>query len=81
MKVIGYIRKNFTTQDGKTICGYNVYLSRMAVGIDAAGCTADRVYLSDARLAESGYTLAVGDEVELSYNRYGKVQHIFKIGD
>lgn len=76
MKIIGFKRGDFTSKDGVAITGYNVYLTYPATGTDADGVICERVYFSDAKLARSGYKLHVNDEVNISYNRYGKPESI-----
>jgi len=76
MKLIGYRRNNFQTQEGNTVTGYNLYLAYPATGDDAAGLVAERIYMTDDKLAKSGYVPHEGDEVEIAYNRYGKPSNI-----
>lgn len=79
MKLIGYKRNNFMTKEGKTVTGLNLYLAYPVTGPDAEGMTAERVYMSDAKLAKCGYKPRVNDEVTVLYNRYGKAEAISKI--
>ena len=76
MKLIGYMRNNFTPEDGKTVTGFNLYLSYPLTGEEAGGFAVDRIYMTDAKLAQSNYKPKVGDEVIINYNRYGKVASI-----
>ena len=78
-KVIGFQRSDFTVRgSGESITGYSVFLSRPIEGNDGKGLSAERVYLSDGKLAACGFDLAnaVGKAVIVSYNRYGKVQSL-----
>ena len=77
MKVIGFQRRSFKGDDGQQVSGVNVYLSYPLDKGEGQG--AERVYLTDAKLAECGYTLKVGDEVNVWYNRYGKCTAIFPV--
>ena len=79
MKVIGYKRSDFVTKDGVSVTGLNIYLTYAATGTDAEGVVAERVYVSDAKLAKSGYKPRVGDEVNIMYNRFGKPETITKV--
>lgn len=73
MKIIGYKRSNFRAEDGKEITGYNIYLGYPLSGDDADGMAAlQKIYFSDRKLAESEYSPCVGDNVEISYNRFKK---------
>lgn len=42
---------------------------------------ADRIYITDAKLAKCGYTPHVGDEVNVTYNKFGKVAAILPVGE
>lgn len=78
MKVIGYKRNNFQTKEGNTVTGLNLYLAAPVSGPDAEGLTAERIYMSDAKLAKCGYKPRVNDEVTVLYNRFGKPESIIK---
>lgn len=75
MKVIGFERNNFVV-DGNEICGYNVYLTRPLSGDDSKGQAAERIYLTDTKLAANGLALneLMGKSVTVYYNRFGKVK-------
>ena len=79
MKVIGYKRSDFVTKDGVSVTGLNIYMTYPATGTDAEGVVAERVYVSDAKLAKSGYKPRIGDEVNSMYNRFGKPETISKV--
>lgn len=79
MKVIGYKRSDFVTKDGVSVTGLNIYMTYPATGTDAEGVVAERVYVSDAKLAKSGYKPRIGDEVNIMYNRFGKPETISKV--
>lgn len=76
MKVTGFKRADFTSKEGAPITGYNLYLSYPISGEDADGSAFERYYMTDAKLAKCGYTPRVGDEVNVSFNRYGKPDFI-----
>lgn len=48
---------------------------------DGAGQACDRIYITDAKLAKCGYTPHVGDEVNVTYNKFGKVAAILPVGE
>jgi hypothetical protein len=60
------------SKEGAPITGYNLYLSYPITGEDADGSACERYYMTDAKLARSGYKPHVGDEVNVSFNRFGK---------
>lgn len=78
MKVEGYKRSNFNSADGTLITGYNLYVSYPLSG-DGEGMACDRLYLTDDKLAKCGYTPSVGDEVNVTYNKYGKPAAIIPV--
>lgn len=76
MKIIGMKKSDFTTKEGTMVTGYNVYLTYELTGDGADGLGCERVYLTQAKLDKSGFKPEVGDTVELTYNRFGKVAAI-----
>ena len=78
MKVLGYERNCFRTVEGAEVKGYNVYFGRQIEIESGKGVATERVYLSDARIADNKLDLAklLNAEVDVLYNRYGKVQRI-----
>lgn len=75
MKLIGFKRSDFTTKDGVTITGYNIYLTYPATGPEAQGMVAEHIYMTDAKLARCGLDAGkfkLGSEVTVQYNRHGK---------
>lgn len=78
MKVIGFRKNDFTGKDGKEIYGMRLYLTAplSGNGKDADGQSCESIYMTDEKLARCGYTPKVGDEVNVSYNRYQKPDNI-----
>lgn len=76
MKVIGYKQSNFRAKDGTAVEGYNIYCTYPFNSPIADGEACERLYISDKRLNDCGYVPCVGDEVEVMYNRFGKVASI-----
>lgn len=73
MELVGYRRSAFTAKDtGERIVGYNLYMT--GKDEDVEGLMTDRVFLSDRKL--DGYIPRVGDQLEVIYNRYGKVSEL-----
>lgn len=79
MKIIGIKRSNFTTREGNEIHGINLYLTYPLSGEQAQGQCAERLYMTDEKLARCGYVPKLGDEVRISYNRFGKPDAIFSV--
>lgn len=78
MKIMGYRKADFRTKDGVEVKGYNVYLSTAIDPRYGGGLMAERIYLSESKLAREGIDLAtcVDRELRVYYNRYGKVDSI-----
>lgn len=79
MKVIGMKESNFVTKEGTQIEGFNIYLTYALTGDNAKGCGCNRVYITRAKLENGGYMPELGDEVTLTYNRFGKVAAILPV--
>ena len=82
MKVIGFKRNDFESKGNEhfghgEITGINLFCTYKLEGGTGVGCS--RFYLTDKKLSESNYLPAVGDEVEFTYNRFGKIASITKV--
>lgn len=74
--IIGVQLKSFTTKDGSTITGYNVWFAEERKDVD--GITADRVFVSDRVCNRSNYTPHVGDVIDaFAYNKFGRLYQIY----
>ena len=75
MKVIGIAERNFTSKDtGAFIEGFYIYVT--FENNRTTGLASDRLYLSRNRLDQFGYSPSVGDDIDIQYNRYGKISGI-----
>lgn len=75
-KIIGIRPSKFTGTDGKEVSGTNIY---MTYPLDkGTGLGAERVYITDNKLAQWSYKPVVGDEVTVEYNRFGKCSELRK---
>ena len=78
MKIIGIRPSSFTGSDGSKVEGQNIYLT---YDLDKGeGQGSDRVFVTKAKLADWSYKPKVGDDVDVSYNRYGKCAGMSKAG-
>ena len=76
MEITGMKKVNFTPKDSDSVIeGYNLYLTYEAR--DTAGYACERIFVSEYRLGE--YVPALGDEVHVNYNRFGKVDSVVRI--
>ena len=70
--VAGYRHVNFTGQDKKVVRGRPFYLSKAIAADQGEGVEYVKAFFSDDRLTSMSYKPAVGDAVEVLYNRFGK---------
>lgn len=75
MEVIGWQKNEFTPKgETEPVRGFNIFVIEHRRNVE--GMAADRLYISEQRARECGFNPKLGDEVEVSYNRWGKVQSI-----
>ncbi len=79
-KIIGTANSSFKGNDGTQITGTTVYTTEPIDPKRGQGESADHFFLSAAKLAALDFTPAVGQDVTVFYNRYGKVATI-KLND
>ena len=73
MKLVGYRKASFTAQDtGEVISGCNLYFTYTNPNVQGLGV--ERVFASDRKLA--GYVPVIGDEVQVFYNKYGRLESL-----
>jgi len=73
-KIIGLKFGGFTPKNStEKIEGVTVFATEPLRGDNTSGDEAFSFFLSQAKLEAQSFTLAVGQEVELLYNRYGRV--------
>lgn len=75
MKLIGIQRVDYTNKNGFHILGYKLHTSIPAKSNDSIGEITDAVFVSD-QVFSSCDDLAVGDEISIAYNKYGKVSAV-----
>lgn len=80
MKIIGLNAISFKGKDGNMVEGLSIYATTpLDPTKGGSGCSAEKFFLSQARLAELDFTPKVGDEVEVLFNRFGKVATVRKL--
>lgn len=79
MTIIGKRKVEFDAQDGKHISGYSLFCS-YPITKNGEGFGVEKIFLSDNKLAQCGYFPEIGDEINVQYNRYGKVETLVPIG-
>lgn len=75
MKLIGIQRIDYMNKNGYHVLGYKLHGSIPALSDDAIGEITDAVFVSEQVYATCDH-LAVGDEISVAYNKYGKVTGI-----
>ena len=79
MKLIGIQRVDYTNKNGYHVLGYKLHTSTPAKFDDAIGEITEAVFVSDQVFGTCEH-LAVGDEISISYNKYGKVTAVSLVG-
>ena len=79
MKLIGIQRVDYTNKNGYHILGYKLHTSTPAKTNDSIGEITDAVFVSD-QVFTTCDQLAVGDEISIAYNKYGKVSAVSVVG-
>ena len=79
MKLIGIQRVDYTNKNGYHILGYKLHTSTPAKTKDSIGEITDAVFVPDQIFATCDQ-LAVGDEIYIAYNKYGKVCAVSVVG-
>lgn len=79
MTVIGRRKVEFTAQDGNQIQGVSLYVS-YPITKNGEGMAAEKIFLSAKKLENLDFLPEIGDEINVQYNRYGKVDTITPVG-
>lgn len=78
MEVIGIKDVNFKAKDGGSVQGVKLYVTDDSVEVNA-GTACDSLFLSDSLLERNELRpgdIQLGDHLNISYNKYGKVQSV-----
>lgn len=73
--VVGYRKVDFTGKDGKQIKGISLFCGQ-PITQNGEGAATEKFWLTPNLLDDTGYEPALGDEVNISFNKYGKVDFI-----
>lgn len=79
MKIIGIRPSSFSAREdeSKQVSGKNIYLTYPLEKGEGHG--SERIFVTDAKLNQWPYQPKVGDEVNVSYNRYGRCDGMAKV--
>ena len=73
-KIIGFRKLSFQDQQtGKQVNGYSLFMVRPGSGENMTGDEAQKLFISSEYV---DYVPCLGDQVQLIYNRYGKISSI-----
>ena len=75
--IIGIRPSSFKGDNGETVSGLNIYYTYPLEKGDGDG--AERVFMTEKKLEDCGYDPQVGDDVQIDYNRFGKVAKIYLV--
>ncbi len=75
MKLIGIQRVDYTNKNGFHILGYKLHLSTPSKRKDCLGEITDVIFVSD-QIFGTCDNIAIGDEVSIAYNKFGKVTSV-----
>ncbi|MGI6156756.1 MAG: hypothetical protein ACOYEB_12670 [Enterococcus lemanii] len=77
MEVIGYKEMDFKANDGAEISGYKVYCTLDMDAANSVGLACESFFVSKKRAQDMGYKPELHQEIELSYNKFAKIEKIF----
>lgn len=80
MEVVGIKRCDFRANDGNQISGYQIFTLK-PIEKNGDGYEAEKLFLSDAKVLGGSVVPCVGDKIEITYNKYGKVDKITAVSD
>ena len=79
MKLIGIQRVDYTNKNGYHVMGYKLHTSPPAMRNDCIGELTEAVFVAVPVFATCDH-LAVGDEISIAYNKFGKVTAVSVVG-
>lgn len=79
MKLIGIQRVDYTNKNGYHVMGYKLHTATPAKYSDSIGELTETVFVADPVFATCDH-LAVGDEISIAYNKFGKVTTVSVVG-
>ena len=74
VKVLGIQPTSFTAKDtGKVVTGIYLHVGQDIPAEKGRGVSVERLFVSSAKLETLSFELAVGQQIDLLYNRWGKI--------
>jgi hypothetical protein len=71
-KIIGIITTSFKGKEGNTIEGKTIHITDPIAPKRGEGVSSDKFFLTTAKLKGLDFTPAVGQEIKIYFNRFGK---------
>ena len=68
---------NFTAKDGQKVSGYKVYCTLDMDADNSVGVACESFFISEKKARDMGYEPELHQEIELSYNKFAKIEKIF----
>ena len=78
-KIIGTRQVSFTGKDGSPVSGTKIYITEPIQSDNGTGVSADSIFLSSQRLSTLDFVPAVGLEIEVFYDKGGRIKKISQI--
>lgn len=79
MKIIGILSVSFKGRDGKQVTGKTFYFAERIPSDRGTGYSIEKAFLTEEKIARLSFVPQVGNEVQLLYNRFGKVESLVKL--
>ena len=77
--IAGVKTVDFTDKDENSIKGISIYLASPIPSDKGSGLEVDKFFLSSQRIKEVDSDLKVGSEVDVVFNKYGKIDNIYDV--
>lgn len=73
-KIVGFRKMSFTGQGGVKVEGTKIHYTYTEPGTE--GEKAENAFISAQRMESWGFQPYIGQEIDIEYNRYGKIQEV-----
>lgn len=80
-KIIGIEEIRFMGKDGKEVVGKRIHFTDPIDAGRGIGDAGDKIFLSATKLASLDFAPAVGQAIDILYDRYGRVKAIRVVED
>ncbi|MBR6050301.1 MAG: hypothetical protein IKP68_03745 [Clostridia bacterium] len=77
--IAGVKTVDFTDKDDNSIKGISIYLASPIPSDKGSGLEVDKFFFSSKRVSEVDSSLKVGSDVDVVFNKYGKIDNIYDL--